>query len=104
MRLKQPNQSVTWEHFVRLYSPLIFHWAKKTVLQAEDAADLVQDVLTTLLQKMADFDYEKGRSFRAWLKTITLNHWRDRLKRRRDPYPGQLMALTKSRTRMPWQC
>lgn len=82
LRLKQPDQPEAWDRFVRIYSPLLFHWARRTGLQAEDASDLVQDVLTTLLRKVTEFDYDKSRSFRAWLRTVTMNLWRDRLKRR----------------------
>ena len=28
-----------------------------------------------------EFEYDPGRSFRAWLKTVTLNRWRDGLRR-----------------------
>ena len=30
-----------WEKFVQLYTPLMFHWARKVGLQQSDAADLV---------------------------------------------------------------
>jgi RNA polymerase sigma-70 factor (ECF subfamily) len=31
---------------------------------------------------MPQFRYDPGRSFRAWLKTVTLNKWREGLRRR----------------------
>jgi len=82
LRLRSQNDPSNWDRFVRLYTPLLFHWSKRAGLQQEDAADLVQDVLTTLLRKMPEFDYDGQKSFRSWLRTVTLNHWRDRLKRR----------------------
>src|SRR5262249_30570789 len=55
--------------------------------QESDAADLVQDVFTVLVQKLPEFHYDRHKSFRAWLRTITLNKWQDR---RRRPTPVRL--------------
>src|SRR5579884_1657537 len=80
-RLRQPDSRQAWERFVDLYTPLIFFWGVRAGLPAQDAGDLVQDVFATLLTKLPEFDYDRDRSFRAWLRTITLNRWRD-LRRR----------------------
>jgi RNA polymerase sigma-70 factor (ECF subfamily) len=82
IRLRRPGDSVAWDRFARLYTPLIYGWGRRAGLQSTDAADLVQDVLTTLIRKLPEFQYEKGRSFRAWLRTVTLNKWRDAARRR----------------------
>jgi RNA polymerase sigma-70 factor (ECF subfamily) len=76
-RLRQPGEREAWDRFALLYTPLVYHWARRVGLQASDAADLVQDVFATLLQKMPGFVYDPGRSFRAWLRTQVLNKWRD---------------------------
>jgi RNA polymerase sigma-70 factor (ECF subfamily) len=55
-------------------------------LQAQDASDLVQDVFTTLVQKLPEFTCDPQKSFRAWLKTVALNRWRD-LRRRKAAAP-----------------
>jgi RNA polymerase sigma-70 factor (ECF subfamily) len=75
-RLRQPNQQEAWDRFVALYTPLIYGWARRVGLQESDAADLVQEVFTTLLAKLPGFVYDRHGSFRAWLKTVTLNQWR----------------------------
>lgn len=67
--------------FVELYTPLIFYWARRTGLQTNDAADLVQDVLTLVFQKLPAFDYDSSRSFRGWLRTVTLNRFREKLRK-----------------------
>jgi RNA polymerase sigma-70 factor (ECF subfamily) len=92
-RLKEPpaegteagvsSRDADWTRFVDLYTPLIYLWACRAGLQAQDAADLVQDVFVTLLQKLPEFTYDPGRSFRAWLHAVTLNKWRDRQRRQR---------------------
>jgi len=81
-RLRYPAPSDAWDRFVRLYTPFIFHWARQTGLQTSDAADLVQEVLTCLLQKLPEFNYDGQRSFRSWLRAVTLNKWRDQCRRR----------------------
>ena len=43
--------------------------------------DLVQDVLTLLFHKLPTVEYDGTRSFRAWLRTVLLNKWRDARRR-----------------------
>ncbi len=81
IRLRQAGDRGAWDRFVDLYSPLLYHWARGAGLQESDAADLVQDVFALLLQKLPQFSYDRQRSFRAWLRTVTLNKWRERCRR-----------------------
>lgn len=77
-RLRQPEPDRAWDRFVELYTPLLLYWARRTGMQAQDAADLVQDVFVTLVNKLPEFNYDEGRSFRGWLRTVIMNKWRDR--------------------------
>ena len=77
-RLRQPSAAAAWERFVRLYTTLLLHWARRLGLQDNDAADLVQDVLMVLVRKMPEFQYQPGRTFRGWMRTVLMNKWRDR--------------------------
>src|SRR5438874_1167415 len=79
-RLRQPFEPEAWARFVSLYTPLIFSWARRVGLQEQDAADLVQEVFVTLLQVLPTFTYDRHRSFRRWLRTVTLNKWRNNRK------------------------
>jgi RNA polymerase sigma-70 factor (ECF subfamily) len=63
---------------VRRYTPLLWFWARRLGLQEHDVADLVQDVLIVLVQKLPEFQYQPGKSFRGWLRTVLMNKWRDR--------------------------
>jgi RNA polymerase sigma-70 factor, ECF subfamily len=81
-RLRLPGETQAWDHFVALYTPLLYRWARGRGLQEADAGDLVQDVLVVLVRKLPEFRYDPGKRFRAWLHTVTLNCWRDRLRRR----------------------
>src|SRR5262249_4546994 len=80
-----------WDRFVELYTPLLFHWARRLGLQDSDCADLVQDVFLLLWRKLPQFQYDPARSFHAWLKTLFLNRHRSR-QRRRGPIPIALGA------------
>jgi RNA polymerase sigma-70 factor (ECF subfamily) len=80
-RLRQPGDAEAWARFVHLYTPLLFHWASRAGLREHDAADLVQDVLTLLVQKLPEFTYDPAKSFRGWLRAVTLNKLRERYRR-----------------------
>lgn len=79
-KLRQPADEETaaavWERFIKLYTPLIYHWARRLGLSQQDAPDLVQDVFAVLVQKLPDFVYDPQKRFRGWLWTVTLNQWR----------------------------
>jgi RNA polymerase sigma-70 factor (ECF subfamily) len=95
-RLRLPDQQSAWVRFVQLYTPLLLHWARRLGLRDDEAADLVQDVLTLLVQKLPEFRYDKSKSFRAWLRTVTLNCWRNRRRRvalPHEPHPPALDEL-----------
>jgi RNA polymerase sigma-70 factor (ECF subfamily) len=95
-RLRDPREQTAWKHFVQLYTPLLFRWARGAGLQPQDAEDLVQDIFTTLVERLPGFRYDEHKSFRAWLRTVTLNKWRDRHKARvpaaHDQQAGVLAA------------
>ncbi len=81
-RLRTSDAESAWERFIELYTPLIFFWARKRGLNANDASDLVQDVLLTLVQRIGDFDPDGQGRFRGWLRTITVNRAIDFHRRR----------------------
>jgi RNA polymerase sigma-70 factor (ECF subfamily) len=80
-RLRQPEKREAWSRFVNLYTPLLYYWARRAGLPSHDAADLVQEVLLVLVQKLPEFKYDPDKSFRGWLRTILLNKWRERCRR-----------------------
>src|SRR5215469_15738691 len=93
-QLRQPNASAAWERFVRLYTPLLFSWARRLGLQESDAENLVQEVFAQLVQTLPRFQYDPDKSFRAWLHTIMLNKWRTWRKTRKEvgPLPASAQA------------
>jgi RNA polymerase sigma-70 factor (ECF subfamily) len=82
LRLHRPSaEPEAWPKFVELYTPLLYACAQRLGLRAQDAADLVQDVFTVLVQKLPQFDYQPGKSFRTWLWTVTINKYRENRRR-----------------------
>ena len=82
-RLGESDNSDAWSRFSELYTPLIFFWARKTGLDAHDSSDLVQEVMTLVFQKLPEFQYDPNRSFRGWLRQVTLNKHRERLRKKK---------------------
>jgi len=76
IRLNSVDNTDAWARFVQLYTPLIFFWARMNGLSQHDSADLVQDVLVIVYQKLPTWKYDSQKSFRGWLRTITLNRHR----------------------------
>jgi len=81
-QLRRPDQEAAWTRFVKLYTPLIYTWGRRMGVPRQEALDLVQDVLTVLVQKLPDFSYDRNKSFRSWLHTVTLNKLREQMRRR----------------------
>jgi RNA polymerase sigma-70 factor (ECF subfamily) len=81
-RLRGTDEVTAWGRFVDLYTPSLYHWANKLGQQDSDSADLVQDVFLILWRKLPEFEYDSGKSFHAWLRTIFLNRHRSRLRQR----------------------
>jgi len=60
---------------------------------------VAQQVLTKLVTAMKTFRYDPGRSFRAWLKTVTQNAWTDFAKSQRlrtGADPGRILSIADS--------
>jgi len=87
LRLRQAPSTADWDRFVELYTPILVAWAMRTGLRREDALDLAQEVMLTLLQKLPEFQYNPEMRFRSWLKTVLMNKWRDRMRRLKTAPP-----------------
>jgi RNA polymerase sigma-70 factor (ECF subfamily) len=73
MRLTQmAGDDHAWEEFARRYQLRIRSWCYDRGLQQADAEDVTQIVLEQLLTTMREFRYDPTRSFRAWLRMVTV--------------------------------
>jgi RNA polymerase sigma-70 factor (ECF subfamily) len=86
-RLRDAADPGDWRRFVKLYTPLLCRWAHQVGAQDADTADLVQEVFTLVYCKLPNFAHQRPGSFRAWMRTVLVNRWRD-LCRRRAAQPG----------------
>lgn len=71
------TDQAAWADFVDHYGRKIYQWCVHWKLQPADAQDVTQTVLLKLAQHMREFRYDPSRSFRAWLKTVTHNTWKN---------------------------
>lgn len=72
-----------WTRLVELYGPLIYGWCRRSGIVAEDARDVVQEVLGSVATSIDDFRGPGPRGqFRAWLRTITRHRIADHFRRR----------------------
>jgi RNA polymerase sigma-70 factor (ECF subfamily) len=80
LRARRPE---AWQRLVRLYGPVIYRWCRRSNLAAEDAADVVQEVLAVVMVHLPGFRRDRpGDSFSGWLATITRNKVREHYRRR----------------------
>ncbi len=70
LRVRDLGDQKSWQEFVELYGPVILRYLRKVGVPDHDAPDLAQDVLRIVVQQIGRFEYDAGRSFRAWLRTI----------------------------------
>jgi RNA polymerase sigma-70 factor (ECF subfamily) len=80
----QRRDPQAWRILALLYGPLVYRWCRVKGLRDPDCEDVVQEVLLTVVNRVADFRRgpEAGR-FRAWLWTITRHKLGEWLRRQR---------------------
>jgi RNA polymerase sigma factor (sigma-70 family) len=73
-RLRDGKDSDAWREFIHLYGPVVYGFARNRGLQDADAADLMQEVLRSVVRNADKMDYDPKRgTFRGWLYTVTRN-------------------------------
>jgi RNA polymerase sigma-70 factor (ECF subfamily) len=76
------GEGEAWGRLVELYSPLLYEWCRRSGLQADDAADVAQDVFAEVSKKIKSFHRDRpGDSFRGWLWTIARNKIHDHFRK-----------------------
>jgi RNA polymerase sigma-70 factor (ECF subfamily) len=88
-RLKTQDEEA-WQRLLDLYVPLVFSWCSRSGMQAQDSADVVQEVFQAVMGGIAKFRYSRpDDTFRGWLRTITRNKIRDHFRNK----SGQPVAI-----------
>ncbi|HVA50766.1 MAG TPA: sigma-70 family RNA polymerase sigma factor [Pirellulales bacterium] len=74
VQLRDGSNHRAWQEFLDLYGPMIYSFARSRGLQDADAADLMQEVMRSVMNAIGRFDYDRQQgTFRGWLFTITRN-------------------------------
>ncbi len=61
-----------WTNFVHKYSPLVYHWCRRSGFTPEDSADIIQNVFFSVYRSIHTFNKNNNtHSFRSWLWKIT---------------------------------
>ncbi len=85
----QQMEPDAWNRLVETFGPIVYQWARTSGLNADDAADVVQDVFTKVARGIGSFQRQKEQgSFRSWLATITRNRIRDFFRRDKIKNPA----------------
>ncbi len=69
---RQPAQD-DWTRLVAIYKPFVERFIRLDSALAADADDICQEVLRKLVEHLPHFERQRDGSFRAWLKTVTVN-------------------------------
>lgn len=68
--LRGPGNEAAWDRFVRTYRPLVEGRCRAAGLQPADTEDVTARVLAKLVGAFRSFEYDPGRRFRGYLRTV----------------------------------
>lgn len=72
VRLKQWNDSASWNEFFHSYNRSILNLGLKRGLTRAEAEEVVQETMVAVAHRMPEFTYDRAvGSFKGWLFTIT---------------------------------
>jgi len=84
-----PNGQIAWREFFERYAPAIYRVARFRGLSGDDADDIVQRTMVSILSHIGDFQYDRSRGqFRNWVRTIAENKIRENARKRSLPTMG----------------
>jgi RNA polymerase sigma-70 factor (ECF subfamily) len=98
-KLQTPHQPDAWDRFVKLYAPLLRHWAKQQGFQEADAEDLTQEIFVKLMNLILAYSVRPGHSFRSWLFAVARNQGKDFRRRRATRRQGTPDGLSRLQAR-----
>ena len=76
------ERDLVWDEFRKRYAPVIVGFSRHAGLRAQDADDVLQDVMLGFFRVASTFEYDRQKGhFRAYLKRATLNAIRSRARR-----------------------
>ena len=74
LRMRDHRDQEAWQNFCRVYGSLVYGYCRKCKLDANDAADVAQEVLLRVSRGIRKFEYDRSKGrFRDWLSRIVHN-------------------------------
>ena len=74
IRVRDPADRAAWQEFVEIYRPVILRLAQRKGIQAADAEDIAQEVLTAVAKAVEQWEHDPKRAkFRTWLHRVANN-------------------------------
>jgi RNA polymerase sigma-70 factor (ECF subfamily) len=71
-----------WRRLVQIYGPLVYGWCRRWELQADDVADIFQEVFQAVAAQIGGFRKDRpGDTFRGWLWGVTRHKIADHFRR-----------------------
>lgn len=65
------QDAAAWQRLVKIYTPLVHYWCRRSGLANEDVHDVGQETFASVWRGLPTFDHSgAGQSFRGWLRTI----------------------------------
>ena len=80
-RLVQSGDSERYGELIERYQPKLLRYGKRFLLDDDDAADIVQDILIKAYENIRSFD--ASRRFSPWIYRIAHNEFINAIKKRR---------------------
>lgn len=75
--MRDQTGSLAWREFFARYAPAVYRVARARRLCAQDADDIVQQVMLAIATRIHGFSYDRDRGkFRNWVRTIAENEIR----------------------------
>ena len=94
LAVRDYGNAPAWAAFTRIYADLIRSWCRRKGLRPDDEDELVQAILSRLVEKIRRFDYDARKgSFRRWLRRMfdgmVVDRWRLAQRRPGDRGSGE---------------
>lgn len=91
-RLRNWDDSRSWEEFFNTYGKFIYRVARKADLNDAEAQDVVQETIVVVAKKMPGFRYDPAiGSFKNWLMLITRRRIVDQFRKKNYINEGKML-------------
>jgi RNA polymerase sigma factor (sigma-70 family) len=101
------NDTACLKALVDIYAGRLFSIARSFGLSHQDSEEIVDDSLCKIVNKINQFDVNKGSKLSSWIVRITINTAIDKLRKLKDPHISQSLDDREARgiqdTEALWQ-